>query len=71
VDAELTRVAFPGTTIEAINVQGAKLNHVDLRQAHLEVVDLCRDLAGSTMQADQFAALAPTLAAELGVYLDG
>lgn len=53
--------------VRRVDVTGARLTDVDLRGADLSQVDGLDGLAGATVSEEQFAALAPLLAAHLGV----
>ena len=67
VGAQLTRVAFPGTRIESINLQHATVGDVDLRGARLHRIENVEYLRGTTMSLDQIADLAAAFAASLGI----
>ena len=68
--AVLGRIAFPGTTIHAINLQHAVADDVDLRGAELQEIHDVAGLRGTTMLVDQISQLAQSFAASLGIRLE-
>jgi uncharacterized protein YjbI with pentapeptide repeats len=70
-DATAERVTFVDTFLDTLDVTGARLRNVDLRALHLRTVAGLRGLQGSTMTPAQVERLAPLLAADLGITIDG
>lgn len=66
-----TRVAFPGTTVKTLDVTRASLTHVDLRGLEFRAVHGLDGLAGATVSDAQLSELAPLLAAQLGIVVEG
>ena len=60
-------VVVEASRVRRLDVARARLTHVDLRGADLARVDGLDGLAGATISEEQLAALAPLLAAHLGV----
>lgn len=60
-------VVVQGSRVRRIDVTGAHLTEVDLRGADLSHVDGLGGLAGAVVSEEQLAALAPLLAAHLGI----
>jgi uncharacterized protein YjbI with pentapeptide repeats len=65
--ASLVRVSFPGCRIERLDITKAVFEQVDLRGAEVEVARGIERLAGAIVDAGQLMALAPALAAHLGL----
>jgi uncharacterized protein YjbI with pentapeptide repeats len=65
--ASLVRVSFPGCRIERLDIQKAVFEQVDLRGAEVEVARGIDRLAGAIVDTGQLMALAPALAAHLGL----
>lgn len=69
-DAELVRVAFPGTRIRAVEGTGTRIEHVDLRGADLDRAERLEGLRGATIGSEQLYTLAPLLATQAGYRVD-
>ena len=67
IGASLTRIDFPGCTIGSLSLQHAKNTDVDLRQSTIRGIVGAEHLAGTTMDIDQIADLAPAFAASIGI----
>ncbi len=67
VGATARRVAFDNTRVARLDLQHAKLEHVDLRGAELEEIDGLAGLRGATITPAQLALLAPLFAHEHGI----
>ena len=65
--ATLTRVRFPGCRIERLDLTKATLAEVDLRGAEVDIARGFDRLAGTVVDVGQLMALAPALAAHLGL----
>ncbi|WP_193612113.1 pentapeptide repeat-containing protein [Nocardioides lijunqiniae] len=65
------RVAFRGTRIGRLNLQQARLEHVDLRGCELEELDGLDGLRGVTVSPAQLDLLAPLLARDKGLKVEG
>jgi uncharacterized protein YjbI with pentapeptide repeats len=65
--AELTRVTFLRCDLTGADLSSARLDSVDLRSCTLESLRGVGALRGATLDATQILALAPSLAAELGI----
>jgi uncharacterized protein YjbI with pentapeptide repeats len=65
--ARLGRVSFPGSRLVAADFTQASLERVDLRGCELGVERGFGDLGGAVIDRAQLAALAPALAAHLGL----
>lgn len=65
--ATATRMLVSGTTVRGLSLLNSKLQHVDLRAAHLEVINGVEGLAGTTLTSFQLSQLAPAFAARLGI----
>jgi uncharacterized protein YjbI with pentapeptide repeats len=65
--AELTRVRFERCDLTGIDLSSARLDTVDVRTSTLASVRGVGALRGATVDAAQVVALAPSLAAELGI----
>ncbi len=70
-DAQATRVAFEGTSVDHLVLASARLVHVDLRGATLRRITSVERLAGATVSPGQLVDLAPLLATELGIRVEG
>lgn len=71
-DLDLAGATVRGLTVSEsrvrrLDVTGAKLTDVDLREADMSEIDGLPGLAGATISEEQLMALAPTLAAQLGI----
>ncbi|WP_062981980.1 pentapeptide repeat-containing protein [Nocardia anaemiae] len=67
-DAELTKLTFPGTTVEGLLLNRARLKQVDLRgAAHLNVAEGLEALRGATITPLQLLDLAPEFAKAIGI----
>jgi len=66
-DATVRRASFEGCRIGSLSVADATLEHVDLTGAELGAVDSAAGLRGTVLDESQLAALAPLLAAALGI----
>nr|WP_246253746.1 pentapeptide repeat-containing protein [Isoptericola chiayiensis] len=71
VQVRATRVAFERTSVRRLDVQASTLSDVDLRGADLTELVGTDALRGTTITADQLLLLAPMLAANLGITVDG
>lgn len=71
VGAAATRVRLSQTRVNHLNVRQARLRDVDLRGATLEVIEGLTDLRGATISPLQLTLLAPLLADELGLNVEG
>lgn len=69
-DALVSRVAFRDSRVNQLRVRNARLTHVDLREARLDLVDSVEGLRGAVVTFEQLLALAPDLAAALGILVD-
>ena len=65
--ATMRRVSFPGSRLTAADFTQASLDQVDLRGCELGIERGFGDLGGAVIDRAQLAALAPALAAHLGV----
>lgn len=65
--ATATRMLVSGTTVRTLSLVKPQLQHVDLREAQLEVINGIEGLAGTTLSSIQVAQLAPVFAARLGI----
>ena len=68
---QAVRVAFRDCRIGALNVTGAVLQDVDLRSTEFRSVTHLPGLSGATVDEDQLMMLAPLLAANLGLRVEG
>ena len=66
-----TRVAFRNCRIGALNLSGAVLQDVDLRTTEFRSITDLPGLSGATVDASQMMMLAPLLAANLGLRVEG
>ena len=66
-----TRVAFRDCRIGALNLTGAVLKDVDLRSTELRSITHLPGLQGATIDDGQLMMLAPLLAANLGLRVEG
>jgi uncharacterized protein YjbI with pentapeptide repeats len=71
VQATATRVAFENCRVGRLDVQAATLQDVDLRGAELREIVGTDALRGTTISAAQLADLAPVLATNLGITVEG
>lgn len=69
--AAVQRLAFSGTEIGALDVSGATLADVDLRALDLPDITGLAHLRGATINDLQLHLLAPSLAAQLGIDVEG
>lgn len=69
--ATVTRLRFTGCRVGQLTVQDATLRDVDLRGVELEVVDGLLGLRGATISEEQLTRLAPLLARQLGLSVEG
>ena len=65
--ATVTRMLVSDTTIRTLSLVKPQLQHVDLREAQLEVINGIEGLAGTTLNSIQISQLAPVFAARLGI----
>lgn len=69
--AVMERVAFPGSTLRALELGQAELRDVDFRDvAEFDIAAGVDRLAGAVISPEQLVALAPQLAAALGVAVE-
>ncbi|MBP3042083.1 pentapeptide repeat-containing protein [Arthrobacter jiangjiafuii] len=66
-----TRVAFRDCRIGSLNLSGAVLQDVDLRSTEFRSITHLPGLNGATVDEDQLMMLAPLLAANLGLRIEG
>jgi uncharacterized protein YjbI with pentapeptide repeats len=71
VGAVANRVRFVGCRVGTLVVRGARFRDVDLRGADLETVAGLTELRGSTISPEQLVLLAPLLAEQLGLRVEG
>lgn len=71
LQATARRVALRSTRVTRLNLQQAKLEHVDLRGADLEELQGLDGLRGATISPTQLDLLAPLLAREKGLKVEG
>jgi uncharacterized protein YjbI with pentapeptide repeats len=69
--AKLQRVSFAGSTLTGADFTKATCEDVDLRGAALGITAGYDSLRGTTIDSVQLVALAPLLAAHLGITVDG
>ncbi len=70
--ARLERVEFADCTVKGVDLSGAVLKDVDLRQAaSLEIARGVDRLSGAVISTAQLLDLAPSLAGELGITVEG
>lgn len=69
-DSQCTRVAIRDTRLGLLRVAGARLRHVDLREARLGSVTPVSGLRGAALTVAQVLDLAGELAAEAGILVD-
>ncbi|MGA5571789.1 pentapeptide repeat-containing protein [Streptomyces pseudogriseolus] len=70
--ARLERVEFVDCTLKGVDLSGAVLKDVDLRRAaSLEIARGVDRLSGAVISPSQLLDLAPSLAAELGIVVEG
>ncbi len=69
--ASLRRVRFPGSRLAEADLTQARLEEVDLRGCELGFARGFGDLGGAIIDSGQLAALAPALAAHLGLDVRG
>jgi uncharacterized protein YjbI with pentapeptide repeats len=67
VNAQMERVTFFGSDLRGVNVSKVRCTEVDLRGARLDGIAGAGALEGATITADQLFALAPALAAAVGI----
>lgn len=65
------RVAFAGSRIDQLTLRDGRLNDVDLRGAQLAGIQGLASLRGATVSEEQLLLLAPLLAVELGLRVEG
>ena len=70
-DTQLERCAFPGTSIENLRCVGTRMTSVDLTGADLAGIAGVRGLAGAVLTDLQVTLLAPAMAGELGIRIEG
>ncbi|HIY23461.1 MAG TPA: pentapeptide repeat-containing protein [Candidatus Brachybacterium merdigallinarum] len=68
--ATATRVEFADCRIGHLALAGARLQDVDLRGLEIGTIGNLEGLAGATLSSDQVTALAPALAAHLGLRIE-
>ncbi|GAA4670496.1 hypothetical protein GCM10023226_03830 [Nocardioides nanhaiensis] len=69
--ATARRVAFAGSRLARLTAQGGSFEHVDLRGCELAEVDGVDCLRGVTISPEQLDLLAPLLARERGIKVEG
>ncbi len=67
--ARLTRVLLEDCRVRSLRLDGATLVDVDLRSAHLQEIEGLAGLAGAWVSEQQLTALAPLLAAHVGLHV--
>ena len=65
----LTRVLLVNCRVRSLRLDGATLVDVDLRSAHLQEIHGLAGLAGAWVSEQQLTALAPLLAAHVGLHV--
>jgi uncharacterized protein YjbI with pentapeptide repeats len=68
--ADVRRVRLDGTRVATLDVQGATLQHLDLRGADLEELRGLEGLRGATVTPAQLSLLAPLLAGAWGIKVE-
>ncbi|MDF9715404.1 pentapeptide repeat-containing protein [Nocardioides sp. ChNu-153] len=69
-DARLSRVRLSGTRVGRLDVRRSEMRDVDLRGATLSEVEGPMDLGGAVVTPEQLEALAPLLAAGIGLRVE-
>ncbi|MFW6775648.1 pentapeptide repeat-containing protein [Nocardioides sp. CPCC 205120] len=69
-DARLSRVRLSGTRVGRLDVRRTEMRDVDLRGAMLSEVEGPMDLGGAVVTPEQLEALAPLLAAGIGLRVE-
>lgn len=71
VQTKVTRVALQDTRVAQLDVQHSELKHVDLRGAELEDIHGVSRLRGAMITSTQLQLVAPLLANEIGIEVEG
>ncbi|SMY02095.1 pentapeptide repeat-containing protein [Brevibacterium antiquum] len=68
--AQVSRVAFPGSTIGVLQCEGSRLGNVDLRGLQLHKISGVQSLRGATIDEAQMMIFAELFANELGIRVE-
>jgi len=70
-EANIVRLALPGTRLRRLDVSNATLAHVDLRNSAFDEITGVASLRGAVIDEHQLTLLAPLLARQIGLTVEG